>query len=52
LQAEDGKAAAHVSKADDKLDRTVFVGNLRAAMKPKAIKQLFSRLVMPWPTDF
>jgi hypothetical protein len=31
------------SSVDDKLDRTVFVGNLRAAMKPKAIKQLFSR---------
>jgi hypothetical protein len=40
LQAEDGRA-------DDKLDRTIFVGNLRAAMKPKAIKQLFSRRVMP-----
>lgn len=36
LQAVDGSA-------DDKLDRTIFVGNLRAAVKPKAIKQLFAR---------
>lgn len=36
MQAED-------QGPDDKLDRTIFVGNLHAVMKPKAIKQLFSR---------
>lgn len=34
---------AHDHSTEDKLDRTIFVGNLRASTKPKAIKQLFSR---------
>lgn len=38
---DDAQAQGHSN--EDNLDRTVFVGNLRATMKPKAIKQLFAR---------
>lgn len=34
---------AQGSSLEDNLDRTVFVGNLRATTKPKAVKQLFAR---------
>jgi RNA recognition motif-containing protein len=31
------------AQKEERLDRTIFVGNIKADIKPKALKQLFAR---------